>query len=87
MRENKILDAMRRDPVLSAVMWAFMAVTLREKGERVEAPQFTAAEFREAIDRVERNREKFLADECTATLSRATLAQLREQLEAATDNA
>ena len=87
MRENTILDAMRRDRVLSAVMWAFMVVTFREKGEEIEPERFTAAELREAIGRVERNREKFLADECTATLSRATLAQLREQLEAATDNA
>lgn len=87
MRENKILDAMRRDPVLSAVMWAFMVVTLREKGERVEAPQFTAAELREAVDRVEYNMERLLEDESTASVARVTLAQLREQLEAATDNA
>ena len=87
MRENKILDAMRQDPVLSAVMWAFMVVTLREKGERVEAPQFTAAELREAVDRVEYNMERLLEDESTASVARVTLAQLREQLEAATDNA
>ena len=87
MRENKILDAMRRDPVLSAVMWAFMVVTLREKGERVEAPQFTAAELREAVDRVEYNMERLLEDESTASVACVTLAQLREQLEAVTDNA
>lgn len=82
MYENELLEIMRKDRALAAVMWAFFVAVCREKGHAVVAPQFTTTELREAVDRVKRNKDKFLEHDPNPHQISAALSYLREQLEA-----
>lgn len=82
MPKNKLLELIHKDRVAAAIVCAYMVVSFRRKGEEIEPERFTAAELREAINRVERSMEELPEDECTDSIACVTLAQLREQLEA-----
>jgi len=87
MPKNKLLELIHKDRVAAAIVCAFMVVSFREKGEEIEPERFTAAELREAVERMERNKDKRFEGAFSPHKIHAVLSYLREQLEAATDNA